>query len=138
MTLSPWFRAREVGHCTGCGGTVQKNDKIRSQGQGQYLCFACGTEGQEAEAGPNEMGVLADLNRFPAEATCGAIAQNMLYLAQQLDQGFVASRDAGTYTKEIRQGLITLTAMYPPKPEEDDTDGFLTRRQQFLSDTRES
>lgn len=134
--MSSWFKAREGGLCFACDQPFAKGDRIRSQGHGEYLCEHCGRNHEEI-TGPNEDGVRTDLDRFPDEAQFGAVAQNMIYLAQQLDSGFVTPRDAANYTKEIRQGLVYLHAMYPPKTEPDETDDFLKRRQDHLSSIRE-
>jgi hypothetical protein len=137
MSLGPYFTAKRDGLCSQCRAEIKKNDRMRMAGYGHALCENCGEAAQEAGVGANELGVLNDLERFPAEAKQGAIAQNMLFLAEQLDSGIVSPRDVGTITKEIRQGLVTLITMYPPEPEKDGTDDFAERRAAYLNKLRE-
>jgi hypothetical protein len=137
VSLGPWFKARRNGVCSECRAEIKKNDQMRMAGYGHALCENCGEAAQSAGVGPNELGVLNDLEKFPDEAKQGAIAQNMLFLASQLDSGIVSPRDVGTLTKEIRQGLVTLITMYPPEPEKDGTDTFTDRRRDYLNKLRE-
>ena len=40
----PWFPARYDSDCDGCGGPIYEGDEIRGDGEGGYLCEACGEE----------------------------------------------------------------------------------------------
>lgn len=38
----PWFVARLDGHCAGCPRSIRRDDQIRSDGHGGWLCETCG------------------------------------------------------------------------------------------------
>lgn len=78
--------------------------------------------------GANEAGVMHDLESFPFDAQEGALAQTMIYLARQLDQDGVIPRDTAAYVTTIRQNLVALREMYPPKQEADETSQAQDRR----------
>lgn len=40
----PWFDASFPGECAGCWDAVDPGDRIRTDGEGGYLCEDCGDE----------------------------------------------------------------------------------------------
>lgn len=40
--MGPWFFARFGGDCDGCGDLICEGDRIRADGEGDYLCEVCG------------------------------------------------------------------------------------------------
>jgi hypothetical protein len=84
------------------------------------------------DVGANEAGVLSDLQAFPEEAQNSSVAANMLHLARQLDGYGVIPRDQAAYVTAIRQNLMTLREIYPPKQEQDETTKAQDRRQNAL------
>ncbi len=40
----PWFEASFGGECDGCGGRVEVGDRIRSDGEGGWICTDCGEQ----------------------------------------------------------------------------------------------
>jgi hypothetical protein len=40
--LGPWFAATYAGTCAGCGGQLERGDRIRADGDGGYLGDCCG------------------------------------------------------------------------------------------------
>ena len=40
--FGPWFPARYDGRCSGCGEPFEPGEKIRSDGDGGWLCEDCG------------------------------------------------------------------------------------------------
>ena len=40
----PWFAATYDGECDGCGADTAAGDRIRSDGEGGWLCDDCGGE----------------------------------------------------------------------------------------------
>jgi hypothetical protein len=40
----PWFEAAFDGGCDGCGEQIEAGDRIRSDGEGGWLCSDCGSQ----------------------------------------------------------------------------------------------
>jgi hypothetical protein len=52
-TLGPWFTASLDGDCSGpCGGEIWEGDRIRSDGEGGWLCSDCGRDAEDDERVP--------------------------------------------------------------------------------------
>lgn len=131
--MSYRFQASRDGKCTHCGKPFKAGDEVFAKSQGVYLGYGCGC-GQIAEnepviAGPRETALLNDLAKFPVEALGTMIAQCMLGMARQLDEGDVSPREVTQYTKELRLGMLTLHDMYPPVEEGDETEAARQRRE---------
>lgn len=45
--LGPWITAGYGSDCHGCGDPIEDGDRIRSDGQGGWLCTDCGSEDQQ-------------------------------------------------------------------------------------------
>jgi hypothetical protein len=129
-TLGPKFKAKRDSLCSRCPREIKKDDTIRGAGRGEYVCWECAQVIQRAmpAMGANEAGVMHDLESFPFDAQEGALAQTMIYLARQLDQDGVIPRDTAAYVTTIRQNLVALREMYPPKQEADETSQAQDRR----------
>ena len=41
----PWFAASYYSDCDGCGGRIEPGERIRSDGDGGWLCLLCGDRG---------------------------------------------------------------------------------------------
>lgn len=119
-----WFEAKRDGRCQHCKKPFVVGDEVFMPTAGVYLCNGCGLLAENAPRtyGEIETSVMKELAKLPLEATEGALAQSMMYLARQLDLGDVGPRDVTNYTKEIRIGLLSLRDMYPAESDEDDTD----------------
>lgn len=128
-----WFTAKRDGRCSHCKTPFQAGDEIYAKGAGVYLGSGCGcghlAEDGPLAAGPRESAVLRDLSKLPPEAMDGLIAQNMIGMARQLDEGDVAPREVTNYTKELRLNLLTLQDMFPPAEQDDETEEKRQRRQ---------
>jgi len=83
--------------------------------------------------GPREKGVRRDLRLLPDDLREGGIAANLIGLAQDLDRGFVAGRDAASHAREIRQGLTVLRELAPGERKGDKTDELAAKRQRRLA-----
>lgn len=122
--MGTWFSAKRDGKCAHCKKAITKDDEVYQKSKGVTLCGECGlvADNTPSDRGSIEEGVERDLAQFPPEVHEQALAQVMLYLAKQLDQGEVSPRDVGTVTKEIRMNLMQLRELYPPAEGEDETD----------------
>ena len=40
----PWFPAPPDSECDGCGDAISEGDRIRADGEGGYVCEACGDD----------------------------------------------------------------------------------------------
>lgn len=49
MSYGPWITARFDSDCDGCGDQIFEGDRIRSDGEGGWLCEPCGEEGDDDE-----------------------------------------------------------------------------------------
>ena len=45
--FGPWIFARWDSDCDGCGNFIEAEDRIRSDGEGGWLCEDCGLEDPE-------------------------------------------------------------------------------------------
>lgn len=129
-TLGPKFKAKRDSLCSRCPREIKKDDTIRGAGRGEYVCWECAQVIQQAmpDMGANEAGIMHDLEFFPYDAQQGVIAQNTIHLARQLDGDGVIPRDVAAYVTAIRQNMVTLREMYPPKQEADETSQAQDRR----------
>lgn len=41
--FGPWIQARFAGECDGCLADIDTGDQIRADGEGGWLCSACGS-----------------------------------------------------------------------------------------------
>jgi hypothetical protein len=44
IRYGPWFPAAFPSECDGCGGDIGEGDRIRSDGEGGWLCPDCGEQ----------------------------------------------------------------------------------------------
>jgi hypothetical protein len=72
---------------------------------------------------------MKELALLPMEAGDGTLAQSMLYLARQLDDGDVPPRERPQYTKELRISLLSLQDAYPASEDEDETEEARRKRE---------
>ena len=133
------FEARRDGKCTHCGMPFKAGDEVYAKSAGVYLGYHCGcghlAENEPVIAGPRETALMEDLARLPPEAVNTLIAQNMIGMARQLDDGDVSPREVTNYTKELRLNWLTLADMYPVAEQDDETE---TARQKRERRARES
>ena len=129
--MGRWTEARRDGRCQHCGKPLLAGEEIWVKAAGIAYCQGCGllAESTEPSAGAIETSVMQELAKLPLEAGAGAYAQNMLYLARQLDAGDVPPREVTNYTKEIRLNLITLQDAYPATDEDDETEDARRKRE---------
>jgi hypothetical protein len=129
--MGTWFPAKRDSKCSHCPNRIAKGDDIYAKSTGIYLCQGCGLLAENAPqvTGDVETSVLTELGKLPPEAGEGALAQSMLYLARQLDQGDVGPREVPNYTKEIRIGLMSLHDMFPASDDDDETDAARSKRE---------
>lgn len=131
--MGTWFPAKRDGKCTHCGTPFAAGTEIYAKSAGVYLGRDCGcghlAESEPVIAGARETAVLNELAKLPDEAQTGMIAQNMLGMARQLDEGDVGPREVTNYTKELRINLLTLQDMFPPSDAEDETEEARRKRE---------
>lgn len=129
--MGRWAEARRDGRCQHCSKPLLAGEEIWVKAAGVAYCQGCGllAENSESAVGAIETSVMQELARLPLEAAEGAYAQNMLYLARQLDAGDVPPREVTNYTKEIRLNLITLQDAYPASEEDDETEDARRKRE---------
>lgn len=126
MATGKWVEARRAGKCANCKTAISEGDQIFNA-RGSWLCEACGlvaenTPDSTVQGGIEEAAV-KDLAAFPEEAQDCTIARQILFMAHQLDMGYIVGpRDVSQYTKEIRINLLTLRDLYPPDEDDDVTD----------------
>jgi hypothetical protein len=131
MAKGKWTTAKRKGNCGNCRAEIHEGDEIFNA-RGAWLCHVCGLT---AEATPDEVviggieeAIIRDLGAFPEEAQDCSIAIAMLFMAHQLDMGYIVGpREVSQYTKELRINMLTLRDMYPPEEEDDATD-FATKQ----------
>lgn len=127
------FVAKRDGKCGHCHQPYAAGEEIYAKTAGVYLGMTCGcgmlAENETPVAGPRETAVLNDLARLPGDAQQSMIAQNMLGMARQLDEGDVAPRDVPNYTKELRLNQMQLADMFPAIEDEDETETVRRKRE---------
>jgi hypothetical protein len=83
-------------------------------------------DGEPAEPGNVERGVLKDLSRLPEDLRSGGIAQVALYAARQLDglnNAFdLPARDAAAFLAQVRHCMTQLRDWAPGEVEDDPTE----------------
>lgn len=126
MATGKWIEAKRAGKCSNCKSQINEGDQIFNA-RGAWLCSACGLVAEntpdDVVSGGLEEAALKDLGAFPNEAQDSTIARAIIFMAHQLDMGYIVSpREVSQYTKEIRINLLTLRDMYPPDEEDDPTD----------------
>lgn len=121
--MAHWLQSNKSQKCFRCAGQVEPGDRIYRKQAGVYLCAGCGVlaEGEPATVGRVEQGVLNDLDKLPDEARDTAIAQSMLELARDIDNGDVSPREKPNYTKDIRIGYMQLRELFPAQEDDDPT-----------------
>jgi hypothetical protein len=126
-----WTEARRDGRCAHCKTPFLAGAEIYGKSAGVWLCYDCGTlaENVPGDVGTIEASVMKELSKLPLEAGEGMIAQAMLSLARDLDDGDVPPRERTQYTKELRLNLVMLQDAYPAGEEDDDTDDARRRRE---------
>jgi hypothetical protein len=119
-----WIEARRDGKCSHCPRPITAGDEIWVKSAGVTYCQDCGLldEGLGHDAGKWETSVMKDLAKLPLEAGDTLLAQNMLGLARDLDDGDVPPRERPQYTKEMRINLLSLQDAYPATEDEDETE----------------
>jgi hypothetical protein len=126
-----WTQARRDGRCSHCPRPVAAGDEIWVKGAGVIYCHDCGllAENLPSEAGRWVTSVMKDLAKLPMEAGESLLAQNMLGLAQDLDDGDVPPRERPQYTKEIRINWLSLLDAFPPAEDDDETEAARRKRE---------
>jgi hypothetical protein len=123
--VARWIDAKKDGPCSNpkCGKKIVKGDYIYAHRAGVYLCGECGlvAENEPRLKGSIEEGVEYELEQLPSEAGKTVIAQQMLMMAREMDEGFIPPREMTQYTKEQRLNLAYLKDLYPPEAEDDAT-----------------
>lgn len=131
--MGTWFEARRDGRCSHCGSAFVKGTEVFAKSAGVYLGRDCGcghlAENEPVVAGPRETAVMRELAKLPEEAQTGMLAQNMLGMARDLDEGDVAPRERPNFTKELRINLLTLQDMFPAAEADDETEEARRRRE---------
>ncbi len=129
--MGRWIEARRDGKCAHCGKLTAVGEEIWYKSAGVAYCQGCGLLDEAAPpvVGPMEQSVLVDLARLPLEAAEGLLAQSMLSLARDLDNGDVPPRERPQYTKELRIGLFSLKEEYPASEEDDETEEARRKRE---------
>lgn len=132
-----WFYVKKDLNCSACGAPVGEGEKAWAVRKFYYTCEPCGflrESGQLGNSqGPLEESVAKTLEAFGPEVTGEALAQTALYLARQLDRDEVNPRDIPAFSKEVRQTIAQLMVMFPPEPEDDETDKAQQRRNEALA-----
>ena len=126
MATGKWIEAKRPGKCANCKGPIAEGDQIFNA-RGAWLCSSCGLVAEntpdDVVQGGLEEAALKDLCAFPEEAQDCAIAKAIIFMAHQLDMGYIVGpRDVSNYTKEIRVNMLTLRDLYPPDEDDDATD----------------
>jgi len=49
VSFGPWFRAGFDSDCDECGGLIIEGERIRSDGDGGWLCDECGADDDDYE-----------------------------------------------------------------------------------------
>lgn len=127
------FQASRDGKCAHCKKPFSAGDEIYAKTAGVYLGLDCGcgllAENEPVIAGPRETALLEDLAKLPPEAANTLIAQNMLGMARQLDEGDVSPREVTNYSKELRLNGMALQDMYPAVDTDDETEDARKKRE---------
>jgi|HubBroStandDraft_5_1064220.scaffolds.fasta_scaffold718960_1 hypothetical protein len=126
MATGKWIEAKRAGKCANCKSQISEGDQIFNA-RGAWLCTACGLVAEntpdDVVQGGLEEAALKDLCAFPDEAQDSTIAKAIIFMAHQLDMGYIVGpRDVSNYTKEIRVNMLTLRDLYPPDEDDDATD----------------
>lgn len=129
--MGRWIEAKRDGRCAHCGKPTAAGTEIWYKSAGVAYCQGCGLldEAAPVTVGPMEASVLKELAKLPPEAEEGLLAQSMLTLARNLDEGDVPPRERPQYTKELRIGLLTLQDAYPVAEEDDETEAARRKRE---------
>lgn len=124
MAEGRWIEARRDGRCAHCKNPFVAGDEVWVKNAGVYYCQGCGAldENIPHTVGTIETSVMKELAKLPIEAGDGSLAQSMLLLARQLDDGDVPPREVTQYTKELRISLLSLQDAYPATDDEDETE----------------
>ncbi|HEY1700902.1 MAG TPA: hypothetical protein VGG75_14420 [Trebonia sp.] len=135
--MGRWVEAKRDGKCGHCPRAITAGDEIWVKSAGVSYCQDCGllAENVPHECGELETSIMKELAKLPMEAGEGVLAQSMIMLARQLDDGDVPPRERPQYTKELRISLLTLQDAYPATDDEDETE---TARQKRERRARES
>lgn len=129
--MGRWIEAKRDGRCAHCPKTFLVGEEIWVKSAGVYYCQVCGLldENMPRVMGELETSVMKELAKLPLEAGDGTLAQSMLYLARQLDEGDVPPRERPQYTKELRISLLSLQDAYPASEEDDETEEARKKRE---------
>jgi hypothetical protein len=133
--VGKWIEAADrKTSCARCHAVIEVGQRFWFQRRGTYFCELDGSlaEHEEPEVGEHESGVLEDLKQLPPEASDRTLAKAMIGIAKRLDSGDVADRDLAPLILQIRALLTQLRDLYPPEPEDDDTEKARKRRERRL------
>jgi hypothetical protein len=131
MAEGRWIEAKRKGRCVLCKNEIAVGAEIWLKSAGVAYCHDCGilAENMPHEYGPLESSVMKELAKLPMEAGEGTLAQSMLFLAAQLDEGDVPPRERPQYTKELRISLLSLQDAYPATDTDDETETARQKRE---------
>lgn len=129
--MGHWIEAKRDGRCAHCPKPFEAGEEIWVKSAGVYYCQGCGLLDENAPQtyGAWQGSVMKDLAKLPLEATETILAQNMLGLAKDLDDGDVPPRERPNYTKEIRINLLSLQDAYPASDDDDETEEARKKRE---------